>query len=176
MKWATPAASTKSYSLIGSAALTGATTITVSGISGIDSLKCFVYNASSANVSAFFSYYFNGDTGANYNLFGAQWVAGATYVSGNLTNEQGLAQGEVNLARMGTVAAGVVAGYFNVDGCNTSGNKIFQSLASCDTNGNTGRAYGLSGYYTGSSTISSVTIKSSTGNFDSGTLYVYGAA
>ena len=71
LKWAAPS-SGANWSLLnsGGTALTGATTVTVSGISAKDKLMLVVDGASAA-ASAVISIRFNGDTGNNY-TFGAQ--------------------------------------------------------------------------------------------------------
>jgi hypothetical protein len=67
MKWAAPAAGGKSYSLLnlGGTALTGASTITVSGISSVDDLIIVIVGMSSVNGSSTLNIRINSDK-SNY--------------------------------------------------------------------------------------------------------------
>jgi hypothetical protein len=60
-----------------------------------------------------------------------------------------------------------------VDGTNASGIKPFEYKSYNAISG--AFSYNSTGYYKGSSAISSITITSSSGNFSGGTIYVYGA-
>jgi hypothetical protein len=68
LKWAAPAGYNPNYALInaGGTALTGAATITISGISGKKDLFIIIDSGSSANASSEFSIRFNADSAANY--------------------------------------------------------------------------------------------------------------
>ena len=82
---------------------------------------------------------------------------------------------KIPLGNVGTSSAGaVVAGYCLVDGCNTSGVKIWNGLGA--GNGTAALGYPTGGFYNTASTISSVSLFSDSGNFDSGNLYVYASA
>jgi hypothetical protein len=59
-------------------------------------------------------------------------------------------------------------------GCNAAGVKPFQLTGTSGTGAN-GKNYLGNGHYAGTSAISSVSILSSGGNFDAGTVFVYGA-
>tara|TARA_R110000868_G_scaffold29514_5_gene109794 strand:+ start:3304 stop:4293 length:990 start_codon:yes stop_codon:yes gene_type:complete len=169
LKWATAGAA-DNYTLInaGGTALTGATTITVSGISNKNSLIIIVQYASSASASSAFEMRFNSDSNLNYDY--VQWEATATSTVNTSTGFGG--NNSIDWATMGSSAGGDASMMMFVDGCNSSGLKRATF---------TGRpsAYGkarLGHYvYRGTSAISSVSVISGTGNFDAGTIYVYGA-
>ena len=175
--WATPTASVPSYSLInaGGTALTGAATITVSGISGKNDLFIIVSTGSSANASAEFSLRFNTDTGANYfQRLGVAYAASTasqddiTYDSGNTTS--------LLISRMSGNASSAVNAYATVTGTNTAGLKMVNSGSASNAAGANFAAMLISGgYWSGSATVTSVSLVSSSGNFDAGTIYVYGA-
>ena len=152
-------------------ALTAASTITVSGISGQDKLAILVDNSSSVNTNFTLQVRFNSDSGANYARFGL-YLQSTT----SQQNEQSVFSGnEIPLASSGTSSAGsVVAGYVMVDGCNAAGVKRWWGIAG--GNGTAAVTVPTGGVYKGTSTISSVSIISSNGNFDSGTVYIYGSA
>lgn len=180
IKWGAVAAG-DNWSLLnaGGTALTGAQTVTISGISGQNKILVLVEQASSANVSAVISVRFNGDTGSNYNYYGMRNGAPAAGYNINLLEDT---SGADNKAPLGTTsggsATGRVSGYLLAQGCNSSGVKAFNSTGTGNSNsGNGGQfGYSLGGYYNSSSTISSVSVFSSTGNLDAGTVYVYATA
>ena len=178
LKWAAPTTSGKSYSLLntGGTALTGATTITVSGLSGYDSLMIIVYEASSASASSTFSIRFNADTASNYDVNGSNAVYVSTYASGNFSRFSGAASA-IEIGQMSTNAASSLSGSMLVFGANTTGAKAWQGAWGSSANGgNSNSANALGGVYTGTSVISSVSVISGTGNFDSiGKVFIWGA-
>ena len=177
LKWATPAASSQNFSLISSAALTGATTITISGISGMNSLWIHIFACSSANASSVFTFRMNTDTAANY-LYGQGSVVGNAAYNANIISGDGdTGATSFPLTTQSTSATGTVNGGLTINGCNSAGYKVITGLMGANNNSGTG-GYFMSnvGAYKGTSTISSISILSSTGNFDNGTIYVYGSA
>lgn len=178
LKWATPTAVAASYSLInsGGTALTGAGTITVSGISGIGSLMVLVKGASSASASSEITMRFNSDSAANYNTFGMSNTVSTSYTVSNFSVANNLAATTIYWGRQDSSAAGAVYGFLNMTGCNSTGIKAYTAGSSGDGGSQGAAQNNLGGTYTGTSTISSVSIISSVGNFDAGTIYVYGSA
>lgn len=177
-EWTTAAGGTANWSLLnaGGTALTGAQTVTVSGISGKDKIMVLVEGASSANASSLISVRLNTDTGNNYYVYGSDSVAGATYAASNY-NGIGGAGAQIRLSWMSANAASTVSGYVLISGCNSSGVKVYNSAAGANAStSNAQQNYILGGYYNSSSTISSVSVFSSSGNLDAGTVYVYTSA
>ena len=180
LKWAAPTTSGKSYSLLntGGTALTGATTITVSGLSGYDNLMVFVTSASSASASSQMTIRFNSDTASNYRYAGLNLNFPSTYQSGIASAaNSGTGATSIDAATMGSSASSEVAIGMTVFGANTTGFKAFNltSGVSQGSGGSNPNPNQLTGIYTGTSVISSVSIISNTGNFDGGTIFVYGA-
>jgi hypothetical protein len=163
--WAAPAGGAD-FTLInaGGTALTGAQTITVN-VSGKNKIFIYVDRASSASASSYMRFRLNTDTGNNYYYF-ATGNDNAIYDGG------GAATG-VFAGRMGTAAGDLVTGYILLDGCDKTGIKPF--VAGGSGTGTSARYYTSVGHYAGASAITSVSFNSETGNFDSGTIYVYGA-
>jgi hypothetical protein len=63
-----------------------------------------------------------------------------------------------------------------ISGCKTSGNKIVNIVGGATTGGGNGQEICIgTGWYTGSSTISSITIFTSAGNFDGGNYRLFGS-
>ena len=177
LKWATPAGA-KNYSLLnaGGTALTGASTITVSGISGMDSIMVLVDGVKATGASEVMAFLMNGDTGNNYTTTGARFAYPTTYAAANLARIGSFngAKYFVLQTSSNTNSDGDAA--ITITGANTAGIKIIQGLGGAEARtGNDAKAYISQGYYKGTSTISSVAITCST-NFTAGTMYVYGSA
>lgn len=175
LKWATPAGSTISWSLLntGGTALTGATTITISGISGRNRIKLLV-NFGSAGANSVISLRLNTDSGTNYGFSTIYNDIGSTYGAANFGYNSGFSENKIELASQDNNAAGNWVAFAEITGCNSSGLKM---VTFGGAGGNTGaRQYTGMGFYSGTSTISSVSLISSSGNFDSGTLYVYASS
>ena len=180
LKWVAPAGSSKNWSLVnaGGTALTGAATITVSGISGADEIMVLVAGGSTANTGSFVSYRFNGDTGSNYFPAGSNILAPNAYDESNFRNKTGAATTEIIFSRIGADAGAEIGSGLIMSGCNSSGVKVFNVVAASysSTNNEDSQTYILNGIYSGTSTISSVSVISSSGNWDAGTIYVYKTA
>jgi len=177
IKWAAPA-SGANWSLLnsGGTALTGAQTITVSGISGKDKIMVLVDGASSANAGSLIYVRLNGDTGSNYYIYGASWYNPATYAASNYNavDESGVG---FRLAFMSASATSTVSGYVLLSGCNAAGVKVMNAAgAAMAASSNNHETFVTGGYYDSASTISSVSVFSSSGNLDAGTVYVYTSA
>ena len=125
-----------------------------------------VDGASSVNASAQFRIRFNGDSASNYYFFGLK-------VTGTTADRGGENTSFVEFGTMGTNAADTVNGFMFVYGTDATGIKAF--TYGVDASGTSARGWAATGMYSGTSAISSVSILSSTGNFDAGTIYVYGA-
>jgi hypothetical protein len=177
--WATPSAGGTSWTLLnsGGTALTGAQTVTVSGISAKNKLLVVVDQASSANASAFITLRLNTDTGNNYYWNGNLIIAASTYANGNFIGDWNFPGDGIPLGVLSSNAGSVVSGNALFDGCNTAGIKSFQANGGATkATGNDHRVYNIGGYYNSASTISSVSVFSSSGNLDAGTVYVYTSA
>ena len=173
-------AANPSYSIInsGGTALTAASTITVSGISGMNALKILVIDASTAAGNAALYIRFNTDSGANYDFAGPQFSATTTYSKDNFTNYSTTGFTRIEAGTMSTVGASKIGAYCEMTGCNSTGFKSFTYAgAGTPSTGNGQQTTWGGGIYKGTSTISSVSvITSDATNFDAGTIYVYGSA
>jgi hypothetical protein len=177
-EWATPVAAGANWSLLnaGGTALTGAQTVTVSGISGKDKIMVLVDGASSASANSLIYVRLNTDTGSNYYIYGANWYNPATYAASNYNAISGSGVG-FRLAYMSASATSTVSGYVLLSGCNAAGVKVMNAAgAAMAASSNNHETYVTGGYYNSASTISSVSVFSATGNLDAGTVYVYTSA
>lgn len=177
-EWAAVAAGSN-WSLLnsGGTALTGATTITVSGISNKDKIMVLIAGASSANGSSSFTLRFNADSGNNYSSYGL-WRDSSQNAAQIINNFTNTATSSIPFAKMFGGNYGTASGGLTLTGGNASGVKAFIYTGSASSGGGESgqESYSGQGFYSGSSTISSVSIISSTGNFDAGTIYVYTSA
>jgi hypothetical protein len=179
LSWATPAVSGTSWTLLnsGGTALTGAQTVTVSGISGKNKIMVVVIQASSASSDSFITIRLNTDTGSNYYWAGNITIVQGSYAAANFLGDINFPGDGIPLGRMSGAVGSEVSGTAIFDGCNTTGVKSFQLNGGGTTTGNSGsRLYNTGGYYNSASTISSVSVFSSSGNLDAGTVYVYTSA
>jgi hypothetical protein len=168
--WETAAGASSNFQLIntGGTALTGSTTVTVSGISGKNKLFIFVDGASSVNANAEIRLRLNTDTGSNYGyavLYNVKGTGADSTISS--------ADTVYLLGIMGTSASSVVQGYISLDGTNAAGRKIISAVMNASGTGSWSTS--VLGDYKGTSAISSISLNSSSGNFDGGTVFVYGA-
>jgi len=172
MKWATASAAGANWSLLnsGGTALTGAQTVTVSGISGKDKIYVLVQSASSATASQYIALRLNGDTGSNYAYF-----ANVFTKAGYSDPQVALTDGYIPLGRLTSNAASNVTGFALFTGCNASGVKMYQGQG-MGSDGSGAEWWTTGGYYNSSSTISSISVHSAGGNLDAGTVYVYTSA
>ena len=161
----------------GGTALTGASTITVSGISAADKIYVVVAGASSGNISGVVALRLNTDTAANYWQHGVFMNVASTYSTALLTPYNDTAATLIEFGRMSDQAASTVSGSAMILGANSSGVKpvLITGMGTASAgSGHRGTASG--GLWTGSATVSSISINVSTGNFDAGTVYVYTSA
>lgn len=176
LKWGT-ISSSQNFSLLGTGTLTGASTITVSGISGINQIYVIIDGASATTGSSAISMRINGDTGSNYYRYGGDEYYGSVYsASANYQALQG-ASSVWPIANMSYQTTSVVSGYAVISGCNTSGKKMIHSYGmGSPASGDGQESFILGGYYDSSSTISSISLRTNGSNFDAGSFYIYGSA
>jgi hypothetical protein len=179
LEWGDAGAAGASYSLIntGGTALTGAGTVTVSGISGMNSIFVRIDNVSSASTDSTISMRINTDSGSNYTYNGLRIVGANSAAYTNTAAESGVSLTSYVICRLsGNAGSSSYAGCW-INGANSSGLKFISSVAGVDSVSDGGsRNYVLQGLYAGTSTISSISLISSVGNLDAGTVYVYGSA
>jgi hypothetical protein len=175
LKWASVGGGT-GWTLLnaGGTALTGAATITVSSLSAKE-LQVIIIGASSANVSSTITLRLNGDSAANYTWAGYYDAAPATYNSGNIQGDGNYsASTSFTFGRMSNGSeTSAVFGSAKIDLADTTGWKSVDVVGGGDGSSSqivTSRQ----GIYEASAAITSISIISSSGNFDAGTVYVMG--
>lgn len=180
LKWATSSSPAKSYSLIntGGTALTGAQTVTYSGLSGYDNYLVVIDGSSSATAGAYIGLRFNGDTTTtNYANYGLQIQQAATYSASNFQQLSSIFS-YFFLGGMSNAAASQITAAATISGANSSGQyKIITCAGGMGvTTGSGGYSMISNGWWKNTSTISSISVFSDSGNLDAGTMYIYGAA
>jgi len=175
--WAAPGGAGANWTLLnsGGTSLSGSTT-TVSGISGADKIFILIEQASSSNTYSTLYVRLNGDTGNNYYQYGQKFSGAASYNANifdpDVNNDTG-----VRFATMGSSNTGSSSGYFSLTGCNSSGVKMFTVAAGMSTGGgDQTQGRNMGGYYNSSSAITSVSLRTDSGTWDNGTVYVYTSA
>lgn len=182
LAWAAPATPSTgdSWTLLnsGGTALTGAATVTVSGISGKEKLFILVQGASSSAQSTI-SVRVNTLTSNVYYPFGTFHQALSTYTVDNIirtTNANGAVMDQIVIGQMSTDTSSTVSGYCLITGCASATNiKMFQSSgAGTSSTGNNQTAQVLGGYINTTSAITSISVACpGGGSLDAGTVYVY---
>jgi hypothetical protein len=177
--WATPAGAA-SYSLLnaGGTALTGSS-VTVSGISGKETIYVLLSDVQMDTNEATMRIRINADTGANYQFYGSAYTVKTTYAASifGSTGSGGSGETQINLAKSSSSGTSIYRGGFTIQAANSTGIKTVDTAGGfTNGSGENNTSNNFRGIYTGSSTVSSVTIFANTGNFSSGTVYVYTTA
>ena len=180
-EWVSPSTGSVGWTLLnaGGTALTASTTITVSGLSAKE-LLILIDNASSLNQGVTFSIRLNNDSNQNYTYHGVEHWLDNTW-SSTLINQLRTYSGATSFPIAGTMNSNSVvgSGSLHIDLTDTSGWKKVTGMGT--TTGQTtvsrasGSAYWYQGIYEASAAITQISVISSSGNFDSGTVYVLGA-
>jgi hypothetical protein len=172
LKWATPAGSATNYTLLnsGGTSLSGSTT-TVSGISNQDKLYILVDNASTGSGNPEFTIRINGDTGSNYRQIGYKTnVKPANNNWNNVNNNDTYFR--LCFQYLSSPAGG---GSISIYGCKSSGVKVME-LKGQTNDTNEGEVYNTKGYWNNSASVTSISVFTTAGTFDAGTVYVYGSS
>lgn len=168
---------TKSFSLLnaGGTALTGAQTVTVNLASSYDMLLVLVSGASSVNASSTIGLRMNGVT-TGYRNYGSVWDNTNTYSIDSTYNTDPASYPYATLGIMSNNAASTITGGFMIFGAATSGIKVFHGAGGQARGGGTGGSIEHKWGFLDTTALTSISIFSSSGNLDAGTVFVYGAS
>jgi hypothetical protein len=179
-EWGAAAAGGANWSLVnaGGTALTGASTITISGITNANQLLLLVTGASCVNASQpLMTIRLNGDTGSNYRYAGGYMNLASAYSDNAIQSWSNFTTSSHPFCYWSDSATSLIAGYAMISGGNSSGLKTIQSFAASTKAGSSNPYFvNNGGFYDSASTISSISVVSQGGNFDAGTMYVYQTA
>ena len=174
LEWATIAAGSNFVALNGAGtALSGSNSVSITGLSGYDKYYVYIYNAS-ATVNANHSITFNSDTTSKYGGDALRLSASGTAINIVGIRFTGL-NGGTSIVLGGADASQAINSTLVINGGNSSGAKIVtQSVGVASSGGN--YADLNTSIYTGTSVISSIQFKVSSGSFNGGTVFIYGSA
>lgn len=176
--WATAGASLN-YTLAntGGTALTGSNTVTISGLTNANFIMIQVdYSASTTATPFDATLRLNTDSTAKYSYSGLQSI-GNTGAQNRLTGSNLNTATSIPLFTSANNAAYGGAATILITGGNSAGLKTISSMGSAQlAQGGAEAGFFINGAYTGSSAISSISLLSSNGNWDSGTVWVYTSA
>jgi hypothetical protein len=178
--WAVPAGGALTWSLLntGGTALTGATTVTVSGISA-KQLMIFVTAASTANtLSTVFVRPNANSTGTNYGVYGIKNETSASYnaalfatIGANFSSTT-----EFPIGRQGTQNDDFIQGSLFIDSTDsTEWKRIAVTGATLPNSPGAQVQYAYQGLFKSTSAITSILVGSDSGNLDNGSVFIYGA-
>jgi hypothetical protein len=178
VKWSSPSADV-SYTLLNSGDTSPGTSTskTWTGLSGYNSYLILVQGVSStASIQPAFTYNFNADTSGNHNYFRQRididassldmiYQTNASYVTGQNSVEAGFTATDT----------GSISGRITLDAGKSSGVKPFRSMSGGSNNTSYGaRTIYAEGNFNGAA-LTSFKFDASSGNFDGGNIYIYGA-
>jgi hypothetical protein len=168
LKWATPGGG-KNWTAVnsGGTALTGATTITISGITK-DNIMIVMGAGSCASASSI-AMRFNSNSGSVYDAVGMQLAASNQGYDGS----SGL--NSVILGILGSSDTASVSAFVLVSGAKsaTSGKQFSVQSGTSAGGGSNFAGYNIGGFFDSTTAITSVNFVSGGGNFDNGTVWVY---
>jgi len=168
------AAAAQSFTLLSTTTLSGVggTTATVSSLSGYNQFLVWIDGVSTTNINPAYTVRLNGDSSSKY-MTNAIRIQGAGIV-GSEWYQALNSQTAFNTAVGSGTAAAALSIQMVIQGANGSGVKPIQYTSQCsDAAAFIAEGQGI---YTGTSVVSSFSLISSSGNFDAGTMYIYGAA
>ena len=137
-----------------------------------------IFDGASASASSVIGIRFNGDTGSNYVHAQGNIQSTSTY-SNTSTFESNSSTGATSIP-VGTLSNStdsVVSGGYSLFGAGSTGFKAVQYNSGAynpSTFNGAKQVHGV-GIYNATAAITSISLVSSIGNFDAGTIYVYGA-
>jgi hypothetical protein len=177
--WATPGGSTKSYSLLSTTSLSGAST-TISSLSGYDNFFILIRGASSTVASRSLVMQINAiGTPSNYREMGGRTIAQSTYSAAGLLTEIDYFEnnGQLYIGKMGNNVSSTISGFIQIAGANTSGTKVLNYGTTGSDGGGSLNAMSLLGSISkDTAVVSSLKFYFDSGDLDAGTVYIYGAA
>jgi hypothetical protein len=174
--WAAASAGATGWALLnaGGTALTAAATITVSSISA-KQLLILVKSASSTGTGWQLQVRVNTIATPDYTVFGQENAYTTTYAATNFSGRANYSDIEqIRLADGGNNAADTCSAYLYIDLADQTGWKNFQGAGAANSAIN-GYQLNVAGIIEMSAAITSISILTSVGTFDAGTVYVMGA-
>jgi hypothetical protein len=173
--WAAPTTSGQNFTLLntGGTTLSGANTITISGISGIDQLLIVIQSGDSNSTSERFGVQVNGLTSGYVNTK-AELGWESTYNAGNYSSSTATTS-YIQMGKFSASTGSLVNAGLTIFGCSTSGLKPYIGFGGGRPDGNSGHTTEITSNVVNTTAITSVSAYVAGGTWSAGTLYVYGA-
>jgi hypothetical protein len=154
-------------------ALTGAGEITLSSIGGYDNYVVIVEGAS-GNGFTYLGLRAN-SIDSNYRHATLQFNKEPSFGASLITGHSGTLD-RIYLTRNGNNSSSVMHGYIKISGASQEGYKAFEShVGTPDAGSSTYRSAVIGGMLENTALITSLTLSVNSGDFDAGTMYIYGA-
>ena len=169
LKWATPAAAAPNgYVLFSTTSMTGAATITVSGISNKSSLLILLSGVG-AGASNDLQLKINNVTGNTSNA--------GIKIEGSGDTAIPYGQTAINLFTLSNNGASTGSASVYIDGANSTSGKVYQVMGQASADGGTGQeGFIYMGKDTQTAAVTSIVIVSNGSNFDAGTMTIFAKA
>ena len=166
----------------GGTAMSGGSSVTISGITGADKLMIVILQASTSGNYKVGVRINNDSTANNYNHSGGMIDSKTAYtmeIFNIYSNGNGAFNNQISAGYFSSAGASQMTSTILIDGGNSAGIKPYQIFTGVSSNASANSRNVFSGgWYTGTSTISSIRVicEDDTVNFDAGTLYVFKSA
>jgi hypothetical protein len=174
LKWVAPASFSPVFTSIATTTLSGSATVTVSGLSGYKTYLVRVVNASSASANSQIVIAVN-DQRNNYDHGSINLNGNATY-SASIFSSGVAGPSDIPLIFMSNNQASNGGASLLIFGGDQTGRSLYQFNGAASASTGTGnQAHWGIGLHNRTAVVSSVVLRSLTGNFDTGSITVYGA-
>lgn len=174
LKWATATATPQNFTQIGSTVtMTGASSFTISGISGMNALLVQFFDVGAATSIQLGVRPNNNTTGSNYQYASLAMQMPTIYAQTQIVAEN---SNSTSMIQLGQADFGYFSGYIMLQGCNSSGVKVFNSFGGSNQTASR-YLYSTGGHFISSAAITSMTILTGGGqNFTGGNYRIFGSA
>lgn len=174
MKWAAGGA-TKTWTLLSTTAMSGSSSVTVTGISAKEDVLVLVVGATFSSTNNSVRFRINGDTGANYSVQQNSISPASTYADNSFNGFNSFGGTYIPLGTTATNTSSQSNASIVLSGCKSTGIKnVDYSAGATEGGGNDHTINWGQGIYNGSAAVTNITVYS-TATFNGGTIYVYGA-
>lgn len=172
-EWGAAPSASSSFSLLSTTTLSTGSEYSITGLSGYDKFMVVYENVSSSNASRFEIRLNNDSTAAGrYRYWGADSYTASSTTGVLVENfSQSTAYFPLGITNS---AASIMSGGFIITGGNGTGFKQIQTINAVTAVAGAD-SYLLTGLYEGTSVISSLQFRCFSGNFDGGTVRIYGS-
>tara|TARA_R110000782_G_scaffold57751_1_gene121098 strand:- start:562 stop:1341 length:780 start_codon:yes stop_codon:yes gene_type:complete len=171
--WSTPSATDKTWEVLASGTISGVSELTISGFAAKNEFMLICTQLSSTAASAFFEVKFNGLTSGYINSRIENLIA-SSYSPNNYSHST--YGGSIVLGQMSASASSDLFGSVQMSGGKSGSRKVYSFTAGGNAAGSNGQSQNFgNGVHASTALITSFAIKVSSGTFDSGNYYLYGA-